>query len=40
MSNVEQQQAAAQNEELPVILGKTAQSEEKSKVEVSADEAV
>merc|ERR1712232_102640 len=40
MSNVEQQQAAAQNEELPVILGKTAQSDEKSKVEVSADEAV
>merc|ERR1712151_258596 len=33
MSAGEQQQAAAQNEELPVILGKTAQSDEKAKAE-------
>merc|ERR1712032_340465 len=35
MTNGEQQSATAQNEELPVILGKTAQTDEKSKMEVS-----
>merc|ERR1712151_852356 len=34
MSNGEQQHATSQNEELPVILGKTAQTDEKSKVEM------
>merc|ERR1712032_1195946 len=39
MTNGEQQQAAV-NEELPVILGKTAQNDEKAKAEHAADEAV
>merc|ERR1711915_257299 len=33
MSNGEQQHATSQNEELPVILGKSTQTDEKSKVE-------
>jgi len=40
MTAGEQQQSVAQNEELPVILGKTAQVEEKAKAEHAGDEAV